>query len=185
MRTILLLLFGCEAAPKSTTAPCEEEVSCVPASGQGECEDCDTTCQVDELPSDDQDHIEGEIDYEDLPPAGGAHNPCWAEWGVHTEPVDPVNFVHNLEHGGVVFLYNCPDGCEGELALLTEKVEALSTLALLSPYPDMDFRFAAVAWEHRLLMNCLDVDVLLAFYDERVDRGPESVASMPPDDCMD
>jgi len=36
-----------------------------------------------------------------------------------------------------------------------------------------------------MLMNCLDVDAMHTFYNEHVDRGPESSGSMPPGDCMD
>ncbi len=32
--------------------------------------------------------------------------------------------MHNLEHGGVVFLYNCPLGCEDEIADLQSVMEA-------------------------------------------------------------
>ena len=184
MLALILILTGCDSTPKATTATCDGELACVDPSGAGECADCDTTCQLDQLPASSQSHVEGEIDYEDLPPAGGDHNPCWETWGIHTEELDPIHFVHNQEHGGVIFLYNCPDGCEAELALLTERVEELSVLSILGPYSDMDHKFAAVAWENRIMMNCLDLDRLEDFYQDHVDQGPESTASAPPADCI-
>ena len=183
--TLLLMLLGCRVEPEATTSTCDKELTCMDPSGEGTCDDCDTTCQVDHLPTDEQSHLEGDIDYEHQPPAGGNHNRCWADWGVHTEPLDAINFVHNQEHGGVIFLYNCPDGCPAEVAVLTQLVEELSLLAILAPYPEMEHRFAATAWEHRILMNCLDVDAMSDFYTAHVDNGPESTASMPPGDCMD
>jgi hypothetical protein len=186
MLLLLLALTGCRVSKsEATTSTCDEDLSCVDASGEEGCEDCDTTCQLDHLPSDSADHVEGRVDYETLPPAGGDHNKCWDEWGIHTEELDPIHFVHNQEHGGVIFLYNCPDGCKPESDLLTQLVEELGVLTILGPYSDMDHRFAAVAWEHRIMMNCLDVKMLEAFYREHVDNGPESTASYPPDDCMD
>ena len=42
------------------------------------------------------------------PPIGGPHYWVWANWGIHEEIVPRGYWVHNLEHGGVVFLYR-PD----------------------------------------------------------------------------
>src|SRR5262245_37498434 len=57
-----------------------------------------TTCDAceEELPVTSANHITGPIDYEDVPPAGGNHNPCWANWGVHAEVLPAENWVHNL-----------------------------------------------------------------------------------------
>jgi len=39
-------------------------------------------------------------------PTSGEHYPVWARWGIHSEPFTPRGYwVHNLEHGGVVFLH--------------------------------------------------------------------------------
>jgi hypothetical protein len=185
MHIILALILGCAEDPKPSTTECKTELDCVIPSSSVDCENCDSTCELDTTPVEHANHVEGEVSYEQMPPSGGDHNPCWAEWGVHTEAVDPENWVHNLEHGGVVFLYNCPEGCDAELELLTEQVTELDTMVLLTPFSDMDTRFAVIAWEHRLLMGCLDLDRISEFYTEHVDQAPESVASMPPSDCMD
>src|SRR5262245_53797475 len=51
-------------------------------------------------------HVSGHIDYPDPPPASGNHNGrCWSDWGVIASEVPPERWVHNLEHGGIVFLY--------------------------------------------------------------------------------
>jgi hypothetical protein len=42
------------------------------------------------------------------PPVGGPHYWVWANWGIHEEIVPRGYWVHNLEHGAVVFLYR-PD----------------------------------------------------------------------------
>jgi hypothetical protein len=46
--------------------------------------------------------------YPHNPPIAGLHYWVWAKWGVHTEVVPRGYWVHNLEHGAVVFLYR-PD----------------------------------------------------------------------------
>ena len=185
MRAVLLFMLGCRVPPEKTSAECDQELDCVDQSGQPDCIDCDTTCQLDAIPPTSSDHVEGDVDYEEWPPAGGDHNRCWADWGVHEEELEAINFVHNQEHGGVIFYYNCPDGCAAEQALLTQLVQELGYLTILTPYSKMDHRFAVTAWGHRLLMNCLDLGAMESFYLAHVDQGPESTASMPPGDCMD
>ena len=81
-------------------------------------------------------------------------------------------------------MYNCPDGCEGELQALIGAVGDKERV-IVSPYSDMRWRFAASAWEHRVMMHCLDVDKMVAFYDAHFAKGPEDVASMPPSGCME
>lgn len=147
------------------------------------CELCGAGCVDHEQPGS-ASHVEGEVAYDTIPPMGGDHNACWAEWGVHTEEVADENWVHNLEHGGVVFLTNCPDGCEAEEGELSAYVSALGPTALLTPYPAMDVRFAAVSWGWRLLQDCLDMGAMETFYLNHVDQGPESSTSGPSDGCM-
>lgn len=145
------------------------------------CTDCDQTCE-ESVPISSATHIEGDIDYPSLPPAGGDHNGCWAPWGVHDLEVRPENWVHNLEHGGVILLYNCEDDCPTEVAALTD-FSASHGHTLLTPYAELPGRFAAVSWGHRLVSSCLDMDAIAAFYTSHVDRAPESVTSDPPTSC--
>jgi hypothetical protein len=37
-----------------------------------------------------------------FPPSGGGHYQLWAVWGFYTEPLNPRQVVHNMEHGAVV-----------------------------------------------------------------------------------
>lgn len=149
------------------------------------CALCAGGCLEETIPSTSATHIDEPIDYSDRPPTGGDHNPCWAEWGVHTEEVPDERWVHNMEHGGVIFLYNCPAGCPDEVAAMTTLVQGLPAWALLTPYSLMDSPFAVVSWQHRLLLDCADTDAMAAFYDAHVNHGPESSASMPSAGCMD
>lgn len=127
-------------------------------------------------------HVEGDIDYGALPPAGGPHNGCWGDFGVHDEPFAPENWVHNLEHGAVVLLHDCPDGCDAELTAL-EGFVAERSWAILTAYADMETRFAVVAWGYRLMSDELDLDAFADFYDAHADQAPESVPSGKPGGC--
>lgn len=131
-------------------------------------------------------HVEGPIDYPDPPPAGGDHSACWATWGVHTDTVPPERWVHNLEHGGVVYLYGCAaDGCGSDAAALAEISAFVGAhpLALITPYTGMTKRFAVVSWGHRLVSDCIDARAATAFYSAHVNWGPESISSNPGPSC--
>lgn len=97
--------------------------------------------------------------YNSSPPSSGPHTGYIAEWGVHEEPVPPEVFVHNLEDGGVVLAYDCPDGCPDLVEGLTAFVEGD---VLLTPYEgivDADGnprRAAAVAWTRVFHFDGLD-----------------------------
>jgi hypothetical protein len=147
------------------------------------CDTCGGDCQEDTFPTSSAQHVEGEVDYETYPPTSGNHDACWATWGVHTEPVADENWVHNLEHGGVVFLWDCTD-CDADVDALNAWVATLPAgRALSTPYSEMDAAFAAVSWGHRLLLGCLDLDALQAFYDANVDHAPEDSTSEPGVTC--
>ena len=149
------------------------------------CAICDGGCLEETIPSEPASHVTGGVDYTDTPPTGGDHDPCWAAWGVHDEPVPDESWVHNLEHGGVVFLYRCPEGCAEDVADLAAHIEALGPTALLTEYDQMAYSFGAVAWEHRLQLDCYDWGTLEAFYEAHVDQGPESSTASPSSGCMD
>ncbi len=41
------------------------------------------------------------------PPSSGEHYPIWAAFQEYTTPVPRGYYVHDLEHGAIVFLHNC------------------------------------------------------------------------------
>jgi hypothetical protein len=147
------------------------------------CDACNSDCLEEFIPADSKQHVDGP-DYEDKPPTGGDHDGCWAAWGVHEDPVSDENWVHNLEHGGVVFLYDCPNGCAADVAEVASYVESvLEGTAMLTPYANLSNRFAAVAWENRIQMGCLDLTALGDFYEKNQGHAPENVLSEPSSSC--
>jgi hypothetical protein len=94
----------------------------------------------------------------------------------------PGYWVHNLEHGAVVLLYRCPDGCPDLVAQLRELYASLPAgrntpggepRLLALPYVDMNHRIAVIAWGEILELEQLDRGRILEFYDTHIDRGPE------------
>lgn len=123
------------------------------------------------------------IIYDQNPPIGGPHYPNpYPTYGLIEHPVQPGYWVHNLEHGAIVLLYNCPRGC----ADLVDQARTLylslppgrnpydgHARLLVIPYASMSHPIAVVAWDHKLELDRLDRDQIVGFYERYVDRGPE------------
>ncbi len=95
------------------------------------------------------DHLQGlstpHPAYNSDPPTSGPHLASRAEWGLHAEPIPKELQVHNLEDGGVLVQYNCPQGCPDLVEGLTGIVSRYD-MQVLAPYPGMDKRIALTAW---------------------------------------
>lgn len=84
--------------------------------------------------------------YNSTPPTSGPHYVDLARWGIHTQPIPNELQVHNLEDGGVMVQYSCPEGCPELIDALAGIVARYDTQVILAPYPDMDARIALTAW---------------------------------------
>lgn len=169
--SVALVACSGEPAARTDAGPQLDAATCEP------CPEC-----VEAVPIAGQNHVQGTVNYPDPPPASGDHNPCWASWGVHAEAVPPERWVHNLEHGGVVFLYACSPDCPEQREVLEVLVRS-NPRTLLTPYPQLRTRFAVVAWGQRLQTDCLDAQAFLEFYSAHHDHAPESIDSPPPAGC--
>lgn len=139
-------------------------------------------------------HTNGDGDpvtYTANPPASGTHYPDWAKWNRTYPTAIPRGYwVHNLEHSGVVFLYNCSD-CQQEIDRVSAVIAAMPNdamcggsprvRALITPDPMLptDVRWAAVSWDHRYVASCLNVMELTAFAAMDRANAPE------PDQCAE
>lgn len=123
------------------------------------------------------------ITYDSRPPIGGPHYARpYPSYGIVEHPVLPGYWVHNLEHGAIVLLYNCPNGCPDLIreihGLYSDlpgggKSSVREPRLLVIPYADMDHRIAVVAWDHLLELDAFDSARIIAFYNQYIDRGPE------------
>jgi len=104
----------------------------------------------------------GDFVYNTLPPTSGPHLGSLARWGVHDEPIPNELQVHNLEDGGVIVNYDCPEGCPDLVAQMEEVVEHYDEGVILAPYPGMDTRIALTAWQR--------IDQFEGFDAERIER---------------
>jgi hypothetical protein len=136
---------------------------------------------IDQRPIEGQMHVDppATVMYRDNPPASGNHYPVPAPWGIGT--VQREQWVHNLEHGGIVMLYNCPAGCAADQQKLVaimngRKVDQFNEVrVLITPDSLMPHKFAAIAWGWRLQMDVIDAAEINCFITARYDRAPESI----------
>jgi hypothetical protein len=130
------------------------------------------------------------VSYSTNPPSSGPHYPKWARWnGTYGSLARPY-WVHNLEHGGVVFLFQCgAAGCPevvGQLEALQDSLERDPLCAAATPtrtlvvadelLPD-GVQVAASAWGATYTASCFDEASLRSFYLDRFGRGSEATCA--------
>ena len=159
---------GCGAAPNDGAPP-----------DPGECR-----AEVAEHPIEGVQHMPlcSPLTYATNPPSSGNHYSIWAAYQTYDRPIPRGFWVHGLEHGAVVFSYNCPGGCAGEVAFVQAFIEGLpadcganTRRVILTPDPELDVRFAASAWGYTLRANCFDRDAFSTFFTEHYNHAPESI----------
>jgi hypothetical protein len=128
-----------------------------------------------------------DIQWDSNPPSSGPHYPIWAAYQAYTSPVPRGYYVHDEEHGAVVFLYNCGDaGCPGFVAglqaasdaipddpLCTDAGEGVRVRTVITPDPLIDVPLAAAAWGWVYKAQCLDEPTLRDFALQHYGNGPE------------
>ncbi len=116
------------------------------------------------------------------PPSSGTHYGTWADPGFYDVPVAEGNWVHSLEHGDVIILYNCPTDCPDLKTRLRtlianaprRRCDLVRLLAI--PYSrGMATPITVVAWGRQLDLAEFDEQAILNFYKRYEDRGPEVI----------
>lgn len=115
------------------------------------------------------------VTYNSTPPTSGPHYENLAGWGIHDQPVRYEHLIHNLEDGGVVVYYQCPDGCPEmveELRAIIEPMADSGMHVVLAPnvpgnsealHEDMGAPIALTAWRKLLLMDEVDEETIRTF----------------------
>ena len=140
-----------------------------------------------------QNHIDvcSAVDYPDNPPAGGKHYSVWAAFESYPFAVPRGFWVHDLEHGAVVYSYNCAPDCPDEVATVQALIDALPSdpscsgdparRVVLTPDPLLDVRWGLSAWGHTLRADCVDAQRFTQFYRNHFGLGPEQVCAQGSD----
>lgn len=150
---------------------------------------------IDEMP-----HIHvnppAKVQYNHNPPTSGCHyslggnNPAPIQPGVYDQVIDAEYWVHNLEHGYVAVLYNCPTGCSDVVQQLITWRKGLPpdpaaaaqqpgtvnyAKVIVLPWPTMPVKFAAVSWDYYEGWDTFDLKGIQDFYANHVGHAPEGV----------
>lgn len=123
------------------------------------------------------------------PPSSGPHFPVWAAFEEFSSAVPRGHYVHDLEHGAVVFLYDCSklNDCAAAVDVLRQASDALPrdpscaspvrVRTVISPDPLLDDPIAAVAWGFVYRAQCADLASLKDFAATHYARAPEDVCA--------
>jgi uncharacterized protein DUF3105 len=121
------------------------------------------------------------ITYRNNPPASGPHYPVWLRWAEYGQVIPRGYWVHNVEHGGIIFLYR-PDAPADVIRQLTDAYHALPDdplcghkRAVLVPDPLLPRLTAVVAADWVLAADTVDAAAVRAFAVARRGHGPEQL----------
>lgn len=134
--------------------------------------------------------IGSDIQWDSNPPSSGPHFPIWAAYQAYASPVPRGYYVHNLEHGAVVLLYNCPSDCPDVVAALVQAAnqipsdplcdaagEGIRVRTVITPDPLLDVPVAAAAWGWTYRAQCADLPTLTSFVQNHYGQGPEQICA--------
>lgn len=132
--------------------------------------------------------------YKFYPPTSGPHYSlqgyapvAWQTIAPANQPLQDGQFVHNLEHGGIAILVNCPSGsdCTTLQSKLTKYVNDLCPVEpqfgeikiVMTPYSKgiEGHKIALVAWHYVQFLDSYDQNAITQFYENHVDQGPENI----------
>ena len=138
-------------------------------------------------PDDGREHIDDNAPYSGtysvVPATSGPHwagattsvgIPSPARWGRYQGVLPDEVLVHNLEHGGIGFHYDCETECPEIVKALDDILPNDPSQFIMSPYSGLPSRIAITAWRHHLYLDEVDVEAIIRFINEYQDRAPES-----------
>lgn len=136
------------------------------------------------------------IEYGFCPPTSGAHynigggvGPIRAAVYPNSAEQPPGGWVHNLEHGWVVQLYSCTNGCPSsdemtqmqtwfDQAPAVDPSQRCDKEVIVARFDSMTTRFAEVAWGRALLSDEFNLDTARTFAQQWMDHGTEPEAAI-------
>jgi hypothetical protein len=127
------------------------------------------------------DSLNADVNYKTDPPTSGPHYFVPAVWGIYDRPVNQLQSVHNLEHGGIVIQYG-DDVPAATVAQIARFYQDSPNGILVAPLPRLGDEIALTAWTHMAKLKRFDEGAFEAFRDAYRGRGPEpfSVEDLQP-----
>ena len=132
-------------------------------------------CTFKTYPDLGQGHVESftaKVKYNSTPPTSGTHHVQPVIWGAYTSPVQQVQEVHNLEHGGVIIHYGNKVSAATR-AKLTDFYNDSPNAMLLAPYPALGDKISVTSWTRLASCEKFDEAALAEFRSAYRGNGPE------------
>lgn len=119
--------------------------------------------------------------YNSDPPTSGLHYASEAEAGFYDENIYayPAGYlVHNLEHGYVIFWYNCDlldeAGCSDLKSQIRSVMDDLGGVKLIAyPWNSIDAPVTMTSWGRVQKFETFDTEQAKAFYRANLNKAPE------------
>lgn len=117
------------------------------------------------------------VTYPSLPPTSGGHWPAPAApapWGIKDTQLPNEVTLHNLEHGGIVIVYN-PSLSADDLTKLKDSVRSITGTTkykkiILEPYKELtDAKIALTAWDWIFKLQSPDQSAMVKFISAHYD----------------
>jgi hypothetical protein len=132
-------------------------------------------CKEQTFPNLGQAHTENpneKIKYNSFPPTSGKHLATPARWGNYPSPINQVQGVHNLEHGGIDIQYGNKVSA-ADVDKLMAYYDSDPNGILMAPLPALGSTIAATAWQKLLTCSKFDKKALDSFKKKHRYKGPE------------
>lgn len=123
--------------------------------------------------------------YNSDPPTNGAHYPStlparfYNESDLASLPSHPEGYlVHNLEHGYVIFWYNCQADPAIDCNTLKQQIQSVmneygGTKLIAFPWKTLDVPVAMTSWGRLLKLKSVDLDIMRQFVRSNRYQAPE------------
>ena len=138
----------------------------------------------EEIPIMSSTHIAVDSDpgkYNSDPPTSGPHYPNEAQAGFYDTNIYqyPAGYlVHNLEHGYIIFWYNCAKLSESACSELKSQIKAVmdevnNVKVIAYPWDSIDVPVVMTSWGRLQKMETFDAAQARAFYKSNLNHSPE------------
>jgi Protein of unknown function (DUF3105) len=139
------------------------------------------SCDLQTFPALEATHVQelpDDYEYNSIPATSGLHNPQTAIWNLYDQPVPQINYVHNLEHGGMVIQYGS-EVSDADIASLADWYQQDTRGLIVAPLseemeeedPALADKIVANSWTHSMRCTTFDESAFDDFSDDY--RGPQ------------
>ena len=133
-------------------------------------------CTFESPPNQGRQHtsnLNDKAEHNSVPFTSGTHYFQPAIFGIYEQPLNELQVLHNLEHGGIAIQYGSRVPAS-EVAKITSFYQDDANAMIVAPLPRLGDKIALTAWTHIATCTNFDQDAFKAFRDAYRYKGPES-----------